>query len=120
MKEKIILSKTFIDVYQNFNVFNVSNEISNLSKKELYLLLICCFDHHDSDDPTVVENYSNYEFEVTEILNLQENKTTLNEFLLELISDTDSSTIETYKIELPKIFSKNEVRELKLTKILDK
>lgn len=117
---KIVLSNEFISAYKNFNVFNVSNEISNLPKKELYLLLICCFDHHDSDDSTVAENYSKYEIEITEILNLQDNKKTSNEFLLELITETDSPTIETHKIDLPKIYTKNEVRELKLTKILDK
>lgn len=118
--KKISISENFKKVYKNFNVFNVSEEISNISKKELYLLLICCFDNHDSDDSTVVGNYSNYELEITEILNLQDSKKTSNSFLLELISETESSTIDTHMLELPSVYTKEEVRELKLNKILDK
>lgn len=118
--KKISISEDFKKAYKNFNVFNVSKDISNISKKELYLLLICCFDNHDSDDSMVLENYSNYELEIEEILDLQDNKKTSNSFLLELILDTQSNTIDTHMIELPKIYTKEEVRELKLNKILDK
>lgn len=118
--KKITVSENFKNAYKNFNVFNVAEKISNLSKKELYLLLICCIDNHDSDDSTVMENYSNYEVEIAEILDLQDSKKTLNNFLLELIFDTESITIDSHVVKLPKIYTKEEVRELKLNKILDK
>lgn len=38
--KKVVISDLFIDIYKNFNVVNQVDRMKELSKKELYLLLL--------------------------------------------------------------------------------
>lgn len=114
------MSSLFFEIYQHFNVGDQVEKMKKLSQKELYYLLICCMDHHDEDDPIVIANYTPFESEINEILELQETEKTKNQYLIELQNLTGDQWINTNKTNLPTPYTKNEVRELKLNNILDK
>ena len=57
---EIKVTNEFINIYRNFNVKDVSNEIKTLSQKELYLLLTLCLDKHSDDNSTVLHNFQSF------------------------------------------------------------
>jgi len=123
-KNTIKVSQKFIEIYQNFNVSDQREKMSELSKKELYLLLDSCVDSHDEDDPTVILNLSPYFLELKEILKIQSGDEVNNDILKELQKDTDfrlsSDRVSESGEKLPSIYTRDQVRELKLNKIFDK
>ena len=135
-------SETLLDIYRMFNVNDQRERMRQLSKKDLYFLLLCCIDNHDEEQPNVVTNYSEFEPEIDDILELQESEKTTNPILLELVKETGSSWIEVGSsfvkeekdntlgmsrtvsnvwtpVELPKPYTIDEIRELKLNNLLD-
>lgn len=119
MENKITVSELFLDIYRLFNVSDQRERIKQLTKKEIYFLLHCAMDNHNEDDIIVIVNFSDYEFEVNEILEFQETEKTTNQYLLDLVKETDDACISTSVIELPTPYTREEVRDLKLGGILD-
>jgi hypothetical protein len=94
-----------------------------LDRRELYLLLMLCVDNHDDNNTIVLKNFSEFKEELNEILDLQENEETTNEFLLALTLETCDTAIDINnivsvdgnKIKAP--FTKEEIRDIKIGKI---
>lgn len=119
MYKKIEVSELFLDIFRLFNVSDQRVRMKQLEKKELYYLLICAMDNHSEDDPIVIVNFSDFELEINEILEFQESEKTDNQYLLELIKETEDSWISTTILTLPTPYTREEVRDLKLGGILD-
>lgn len=119
MYKKIEVSELFLDIFRLFNVSDQRVRMKQLEKKELYYLLICAMDNHNEDDPIVIVNFSDFELEINEILEFQESEKTDNQYLLELIKETEDSWISTTILTLPTPYTREEVRDLKLGGILD-
>jgi len=124
MKE-IKVSKDFVDIYLNFNVKDVTNEMRKLSQKELFLLLTFCLDKHDDEIPTVIANFKPFKDEIMEIFDILDDKSTTNKYLQQLIEETDDDYIETDNVvdemgnKLPKPYTKAEIRNKKINLITD-
>jgi len=124
MKE-IKVSKDFVDIYLNFNVKDVTNEMRKLSQKELFLLLTFCLDKHDDEIPTVIANFKPFKDEIMEIFDILDDKSTTNKYLQQLIKETDDNYIETDNVvdemgnKLPKPYTKAEIRNKKINLITD-
>jgi hypothetical protein len=124
MKNKIVVSDLFFDIFQNFNVFNQVSSMKQLSNEELFLLLDACIDHHDMEDSIVIGNFSPFKTELSEILLIQNGKKTNNIDLANLIEKTDpilsSQIFDSNGLSLPNPYTREEVRNLKLNKIFEK
>jgi hypothetical protein len=118
-KQTMNVSELFLDIFRLFNVSDQRERMKQLTKKELYFLLISAMDLHNEDDPVVITNFSDFELEINEILEFQESEKTTNDYLLELVKETDDSWISTTVVELPTPYTRDEVRDLKLGGILD-
>jgi len=124
MKNQFKVSQLFVDIFQYFNVYDQRDRMKKLSRVELYLLLDTCVDNHDEDDSTVCQNFSPYMNEIKDILGIQNGYEPTDSDLKELIKLTDP-ILNVEKVTelggyLPEVFTKEEVRELKLNKIFDK
>jgi len=124
IKNEFKVSQLFVDIFHYFNVYDQRDRMKNLSREELYLLLDTCIDSHDEDDLTVCQNFSPYMSELKQILEIQNGSEPTDSDLKELIKLTDpilnSEKITESGDYLPEVFTKEEVRELKLNKIFDK
>jgi hypothetical protein len=121
--KKVQVSSEFIKCYEHFNVFDVISDIKKLDKRELYLLLMLCVDNHDDNNTIVLQNFSEFKEELNEILDLQENEETTNEFLLALTLETCDTAIDIENIvcvdggNIKAPFTKDEIRDIKIDKI---
>jgi hypothetical protein len=117
---KLIVSDEFLEIYRNFNVYDQIEQINKLSDRDRYLLLILCVDKHDDENPIVLYNFKPFKEEIKEIYEVQDNKETTNQVLLDLIKETDHKHIESDYIrdkdgnQVPDPFDKNEVRDKKI------
>lgn len=122
--DNVKVSNEFIEIYRNFNVSDQKSNMGKLDKKNLYLLLLLCIDKHDDDDFMVINNYSSFEKEIIEIQEHQNKTETSVKELIELKKETDNEYISTLVIrdnngnELPALYTKDEVRNLKLNSII--
>ena len=86
MEEKTLkVSDLFVEIYTNLNVCAQLENMKNLSKKELYLLLILALDKHSEDDPVVLHNLFPWKDTALEIFNIQDDKETDIIELIELV-----------------------------------
>ena len=85
---KITVSDQFIDIYQNFTKENQVENMNNLSKEELYLLLICVIDNIDPENSILKENIKPLKDEVMELFDIYHDIKTTNPVLLKLIKDS--------------------------------
>jgi hypothetical protein len=76
-------------------------------------------DNHNEDDTIVIVNFSDFELEINEILEFQESEKTDNQYLLDLVKETEDSWVSTTVLTLPTPYTREEVRDLKLGRILD-
>ena len=122
---EIKVTNEFINIYRNFNVKDVSNEIKTLSQKELYLLLTLCLDKHSDDNSTVLHNFQPFREQIMEIYDIQDDKETTNPLLEVLIEESGDKYIETDNIvdengnKLPDPYTKSELRDIKIGLIND-
>jgi len=120
MENKITVSKEFVDIFKNFNVVTQVEEMKKLSKRELYLLLTVCLDKFSDEDPVMNFNFQPFKEEVMEIFDVQDDKDSTNQTLLDLISESGDKYIETDYIvdnkgeKLPEPLTKEEVRDAKI------
>lgn len=123
--KQLKVSNEFVDIFKNFNVVNKVQEMKQLSKKELYLLLTVCLDKHDDEQPTVVYNFQPFKDEVMELFEIQDDKETENPILRTLIEESGDKYIETDNIvdelgnKLPDPLTKEQVRDEKINIIND-
>jgi Fe-S-cluster formation regulator IscX/YfhJ len=89
---KIVVSDLYKEIYMNFNVSSQIENMKNLDKRELYLLLTFALDKHSDEDPVVVHNFQTFKDEVMEIYDIQDDKETTNKVLLALIEETVINT----------------------------
>ncbi len=120
---KVQVSSEFMKCYEYFNVFDVASEVKLLDRRELYLLLMLCVDNHDDNNSIVLQNYSDFKDELKEILELQENEETNNEYLLSLTLETCDTAIGIENIicvdgrTIKAPFTKDEIRDIKIDEI---
>ena len=118
--KKIVVSDIFLDIYTNFNVCSQVEKMKNLTKKELYLLIILALDKHDDNDPVVLHNFLPFESIGDDIFEIQEDKGVVNDDLKQLIDETGDKYISTKNVidskgkALPEPLSKVEVRDAKI------
>lgn len=121
--KKIKVSDEFIELYRNFNVYEQSNKIKSLNKKDLYLLLTLCLDKHSDEDPVVVNNFLPFREECMKIFDVQDDKGTDDLSLKELIEETGDEYIDTDTIvgssgsKLPEPYTQQEARDIKIQKL---
>lgn len=121
--KKIKVSDEFIELYRNFNVYEQSEKIKSLNKKDLYLLLTLCLDKHSDEDPVVVNNFLPFREECMKIFDVQDDKGTDDLSLKELIKETGDEYIDTDTIvgssgsKLPEPYTKQEARDIKIQKL---
>ena len=117
---KLIVSDEFLEIYRNFNVYDQTEQINKLSDRERYLLIILCLDKHDDENTIVRYNFKPFKEEIKEIYEVQDNKETKNQILLDLIKETNHKHVESDNIrdkngnKVPDPFDKNEVRDKKI------
>lgn len=121
MEEKTLkVSDLFVEIYTNLNVWSQLENMKNLSKKELYLLLIVALDKHNEDDPVVLHNLLPWKDTALEIFDLQEDKECTITELIELVEETGDKYIDSTIIvdskgnKLKDPLSKEEVRDAKI------
>lgn len=142
--KKLVVSDLFIEIYENFNVYNQINKMNLLSDRELYLLLTLCLDKHAPDHPVddisrivqynfgyseikedTSKNVINIREKMDEIYNLQDDIVT-NPIIKKLIKESGYKYIETKNIysltgkKLREPFSRDEIRDIKIDLIDDK
>ena len=119
-EKTIVVSDLFKDIYINFNVSSQVENMKNLDRRELYLLLTFTLDKHSDEDPVVLHNFQPFKDEVMEIYDIQDDKEATNDILLALIEETGDKYIETDDLvdsegnKLRDPYSKVEVRDLKI------
>jgi hypothetical protein len=102
---KIVVSNEFVDIYRNFNVGNQVHKMNSLTKRELYLLLTLCLDKHSDENSTVSSNFTDFKEQCLEIFDVQDEKTTENQTLLDLIKESG---------KLPDHYTKEEIRDIRI------
>ena len=122
----VVVSELFMDIYKHFNVYSQIERMSELSDRELYLLLTLCLDKHDDENLVVKHNFIPFEKQIMEIFDVQDDKEVTNETLLGLISETGDTYIETENIvdtegnKVSEVFTKDEVRDIRIDLIDEK
>lgn len=117
---KVTISDMFMNIYKNINVVTQVEKMKQLSKTELYLMLILCLDKFpDGEDTVVTYILSSFMDEMLEIKLFQETSETNNEHLKYLAEKTKDDYINTdnlfYNEELlPNPMTKEEVRNKKI------
>lgn len=142
--KKLVVSDLFIEIYENFNVYNQIDKMNLLSDRELYLLLTLCLDKHAPDYPVddiskivqynfgyseikenTSENVVNIRNKFSEIYNLQDDKKVTNPIIKKLIKESGHKYIETKNIyslggkKLREPFTIDEIRDIKID-LIDK
>lgn len=121
--DKIIVSDLFKEAFKMFNVSNQEDKIRMLNINELYYLLLCCFDRHDEDDPTVMDNFAKFPNEVNRIHEYYSSEIDddILDYLNKLTTDGEIyfQKIKTTNTDLPEVYTREEVRNLKLSGILE-
>jgi hypothetical protein len=119
MENKQQPTKEFFECYQYFNVYDLTDKIKQLSEVEKYLLLACAIDEHDEDQNMVIHNFTPFEEELDNIKRINSGETVSSPVFDEIEKYTGDRYISTSHIDLPKIFTKQEARQLKINNLLD-
>ena len=123
--KKVVVSDLFMDCYKHFNVYSQVERMNELSQRELYLLLILCLDKHDDENTVVKHNFIPFEKQIMEIFDVQDDKEVTNQVLLDLVTETGDTYIETENIvdgsdkKVGDVFTKEEVRDIRIDLIDD-
>lgn len=118
------VSDLFIQIYKNFNAMSQIDNIRELSKRELYLLITLAIDKFSDSDPVAKHNLLPFKDEAMEIYEINDDVNTKNPVLISLINETGDKYIETDYIvdkrgdQLPEPLTKDEVRDVKINNIM--
>jgi hypothetical protein len=113
--KNLIVSEQFVEIFKNFNVVTQVENMKQLSKRELYLLLTVCLDKFSDEDPVVNFNFQPFKEEVMAIFDIQDDKDVTDTDLISLIDESGDKYIETDYIinnngdKLPEPLTKEEV-----------
>jgi hypothetical protein len=124
-KPVIVVSDLFLDIYRNFNVKNMVNDMNALSKRELYLLLLTTLDNHYDEDEVAINNWLPFKDYCLEILDLQDDKDVESKDLKSLVDESKDKYINTKNIvstdgsKLPRPYTKEEIREIRIDNIIE-
>lgn len=110
------ISNELKECYLHFNVYDISDKIKKLSEKERYILAISSVDNHDEDNVICLHNFNTLKIEINDVLNYLDDNVE-NNIIKELKVEL-GSTIDISEIDLPKVLTKGEIREIKLDNIL--
>lgn len=131
MSEKVVevkVSDEFIEIYRKFNVVEqveIIKQLKESNPNEFYLLLFLVLDKHSDDDKINIANLTPFEDEVMEIYDMQDDKEVTNDVLKELAKITNDTYVDTNCLvdkngeKLPEPYTKEEVRDLKISIITD-
>lgn len=123
-KKTTPVSDLFIQIYKNFNVMSQIDNIKELSKRELYLLITLAIDKFSDSDPVAKHNLLPFKDEAMEIYEINDDVNTKNPVLISLIDETGDKYIETDYIvdkrgdQLSEPLTKDEVRDVKINNIM--
>lgn len=130
-EKDVVVSDLFFDIYKNFNIYDQSERMKSLSEIELYLIISCVCERHESDS-IVIESLSKFENELVNFIDFEKSGKTGVESLI-LISNMFKSVIDSQfggviygKIvdkdgnKLPDPYKRDEAREIKMSMIFDK
>ena len=106
--------KVYIDT--GLSKFDYNIDLSKLDKKELYYLLYHCIFNH-TNTPIVILNYSPFRYEIEQLLSLENNIDITDYNLNKLLKEFKDNRIT--MIDLPDIYSKDEVRQILLNNLLN-
>ena len=117
--KNLIVSEQFVEIFKNFNVVTQVENMKQLSKRELYLLLTVCLDKFSDEDPVVKHNLIPFKEEIMNIFDVQDDKEATDSVLIDLISESGDKYIETDYIvnndqKLPDPLTKDQVRDAKI------
>ena len=119
-ENKIHVSNEFVDIFSKFNVLTQVENMKQLTKRELYLLLTVCLDKFSDEDPVVKHNLLPFKEEIMNIFDVQDDKEATDSVLIDLITESGDKYIETDNIvynddqKLPDPLNKEEVRDAKI------
>lgn len=120
---KFCVSEKFANIFKYFNVYDKIDMIKSLDNLELLLLLNLCVEKHDLDDPIVISNFKPFDEELHKLYVIRKDifsQVGENELINKLIDYEYYYKLDNNVCDMPKIFSKNEVREIRLNNIFDK
>jgi hypothetical protein len=110
------VSNELKECFRYFNVYDLENKIKELTEEERLILTICAIDHHDEDNPLSFNNFKYIKEEMDEILDFHDNSIETKK-IKNLILKSDSS-LNISDIDLPKVLTKQEVREIKIQDLI--
>ncbi len=122
---KYEVSDKFIWIYRRMHVKNLVEDMKQLDKRELYLLLLRTLDDHDLENESVKTNMRAFRAECLEIFAINDGKDTSCPVLAELKGEDISKTLinlhmtDHHGEEMGLPLTNDEVRDEKITEILD-
>jgi hypothetical protein len=120
---KFCVSEKFANIFKYFNVYDQIDMIKSLDNLELFLLLNLCVENHDLDDPIVISNFKPFDEELHKLYEIRKDifsQVGENELISKLIEYDYYYKLDNNVYDMPKIFNKGEVREIRLNNIFDK
>lgn len=96
--EKIQVSENFVDIFKHFNVNSQIDKMSQLSRKELLLMLTLAVDSYSEDNNIVIENFRPFKGELDLIYQLQNDETVTDADILSIAQETGEKYIDTTNI----------------------
>ena len=110
MNEKTIqVSDEFIHLYKMFPVVKITDEMKNLSRKELLLLLILAADSYSETNPVILFNCKEFKEDLKVIYKLQE----LDPSQEANILNTDPTLLELGELTGEKYINVSQIRDTK-------
>lgn len=119
-KNGTIVSNKLIEIFLTINKMDKTEDMRNLPKKELYILLLLSIENYSDTNEYIVKNFTLFEEECYNIYNVQLGKGTNDPYLQMLMEETDSTFINTNKIFdddgyiFPNLESKSSIRNYKI------
>lgn len=116
----IKVSNAFVDIYKKINIIDQRNNMSSLSKRELYLLILLSLDKIKSENKAFYLNIGAFRYEGENILKMIQNEKVCDQTLLDLMMETDKYiNIHTIVDENgdslpPPLLDKSEIRNFKI------
>lgn len=122
---KYEVSDKFIWIYRRMHVKNLVEDMKQLDKRELYLLLLRTLDDHDLENESVMANMRAFKAECLEIFAINDGKETSCPVLAELKGEDISKTLinlhmtDRQGVVIGSPLTRDEIRDEKISDIID-
>lgn len=122
---KYEVSDKFIWIYRRMHVKNLVEDMKQLDKRELYLLLLRTLDDHDLENESVKANMRAFKAECLEIFAINDGKETSCPVLAELKGEDISKTLinlhmtDRQGVVMGSPLTRDEIRDEKISDIID-